>query len=34
MMDVYMVLALAGGFGILFCFAHWCGKMMDGGGGA
>jgi hypothetical protein len=32
MMDVYMVITLTVGFGLLLLFTHWCGTLVDQGG--
>jgi len=33
MMDVYMVITLMVAFGLLVLFTHWCGTLVDRGGG-
>lgn len=33
MMDVYMILMLAGTFGLFYGFAAWCNRVIDGAGG-
>lgn len=32
MMDLYMILTLAGTFGVFLLFLKWCSRVSDGGG--